>query len=169
MLTIRNAREEDVAILTEIGLRAWAQAIGPIGGNEEIRDNAITAFSSFVSQSWLTIVVVDENGQAVAWAARENLDEVITDFWVDPDHQRRGIGAMLLQEMEAEIRNHGFDEVRLETHALNSDAVTFFERNGFHINWLSVAYSPKLDQDVQSVGMSKSLLADEGDTYGPGI
>lgn len=166
MLNIRNAREDDVAVLTEIGLRAWAQAMGPIGGNEEMQENASSAFASFVENSWLTIVVVEDNGQPVAWAARENLDEVITDFWVDPDHQRRGIGTALLQEMEKAIREQDFDMVKLETHALNNDAVSFFERNGFHINWLSVAYSPKLDQDVQSVGMSKSLLEEENGLYG---
>ncbi len=166
MLNIRNAREDDVAVLTEIGLRAWAQAMGPIGGNEEIRENAISAFSGFVESSWLTIVVVEENGQPVGWAARENLDEVITDFWIDPDHQRRGIGSALLREMEKVIRDQDFEMVKLETHALNNDAVSFFEKNGFHINWLSVAYSPKLDQDVQSVGMSKLLVENGSGVYG---
>lgn len=166
MLNIRNAREDDVAVLTEIGLRAWAQAMGPIGGNEDIRQNAVNAFAGFVESSWLTVMVAEENGVPVGWAARENLDEVITDFWVDPDHQRRGIGSALLQEMEKVIREQDFEMVKLETHALNNDAVSFFEKNGFHINWLSVAYSPKLDQDVQSVGMSKSLVEETSGLYG---
>jgi [ribosomal protein S18]-alanine N-acetyltransferase len=166
MYAIRNAREDEAQLLTDIGLRAWAQAMGPIGGSAELRDNAYSAFSNFAQTSWLTITVVELSGVVVGWAAREGLDDVITDFWIDPAHQRQGLGSALLQELEREIRHQGFVSARLETHAHNTDAVNFFEKNGYSVNWLSVAYAPKLDQDVQSVGMSKQLVVEERAGYG---
>ncbi len=166
MLTIRNAREDEAELLTEIGLRAWAQAMGAIGGSDALQESASSAFSNFVQSSWLTITVIEDNGVVAGWAAREGLDETISDFWIDPDHQRRGLGAALIGEVEKEIVHQGFATARLETHAHNTDAVTFFERNGYAVNWLSVAYAPKLDQDVQSVGMSKQLVAQEAEGYG---
>ena len=49
---------------------------------------------------------------------------------------------------------------------MNGDALKFFEKRGYSVNWLTVSYNPKLDRDVQSVGLSK-LLSDEGGTgYG---
>jgi len=48
--------------------------------------------------------------------------------------------------------------VRIETHAQNNEAIGFFEKHGYAIHWLSVAYSPKIDRDVQSVGLSKLLV-----------
>lgn len=166
MHTIRNARQDEADILTDIGLKAWAQAMGPIGGSEELRDNALSAFSNFTQASWLTITVVEVGGGVVGWAAREGLDEVITDFWIDPAYQRQGHGTALLSELEGEILHQGFLSAKLETHAHNTDAVNFFEKNGYSVNWLSVAYAPKLDQDVQSVGMSKQLAVPETAGYG---
>jgi ribosomal-protein-alanine N-acetyltransferase len=166
MTIIRNAREDEAPLLTDIGLRAWAQAMGAIGGSAELRDNAYSAFSNFTQSSWLTITVVEVGGGVVGWAAREGLDEVISDFWIDPAHQRQGLGSALLQELEGEILKQGFMAARLETHAHNTDAVHFFEKNGYSVNWLSVSYAPKLDQDVQSVGMSKQLAVEETTGYG---
>ena len=154
---IRNAREDEIQILTNIGLRAWAQAVGPIGASDELQENAARAFTDFVRSSWLKITVVEDDGVPAGWAAREALDDKITDFWIDPQHQRRGLGSALLQAEEAQVRHGGFESIRLETHAHNTDAVSFFEKNGYRINWLSIAYAPKLDQDVQSVGMTKEL------------
>lgn len=167
MISIRNARDDETGILREIGVRAWQQAVAPIGASAEMHDNAERAFENFTRSSWLTITVAELDGTIAGWAAREALDEVITDFWVLPDCQRQGVGTALLQEVEGEILRQGFDMARLETHARNTDAVGFFEKNGYAINWLSIAYSPKLDQDVQSVGLSKQLAAEHADTYGP--
>lgn len=166
MFHIRNAREDDVEIITDIGLRAWAQAMGPIGGTDELQNNAFRAFSDFVRSSWLRITVIEDDGVVAGWAARGELDDHITDFWIDPAHQRKGLGSALLSAEEEEIRHGGFEAARLETHAHNTDAVSFFERNGYHVNWLSIAYAPKLDQDVQSVGMTKQLVATPSAAYG---
>ena len=166
MPTIRNAREGEADLLTEIGLRAWAQAMGPIGGSEDLRVNALDAFSYFTRYSWVTITVIEETGVAAGWAAREGLDETVTDFWIDPSFQRRGLGTALLRDIERQILDQGLDIVRLQTHAQNSDAVSFFEKNGYAINWLSISYSPKLDQDVQSVGLSRWLVAAPSGEYG---
>ncbi|MDO1581874.1 GNAT family N-acetyltransferase [Rhizobium oryzicola] len=166
MLTIRIAREDEAAKLTDIGLRAWEQAMEPIGTRSDLRENALNAFAGFTQNAWLTISVADLNGDVVGWAAREGLDEKITDFWVDPDFLRQGVGSALLADIETQIRDQGFEEARLETHAQNTSAVQFFEKHGYRVSWLSVSYSPKLDQDVQSVGLAKHLVTEEADGYG---
>ncbi|MEB2846055.1 GNAT family N-acetyltransferase [Rhizobiales bacterium RZME27] len=167
MISIRNARDDETAILREIGVRAWEQAVAPIGATAEMRANAEIAFENFTRSSWLTITVAELDGAVAGWASREGLDDTITDFWVHPAFQRQGVGTALLAEIEDEIVRQGFVVARLETHARNTDAVGFFEKNGYAINWLSVAYAPKLDQDVQSVGLSKQLAVEEPATYGP--
>lgn len=167
MATIRNAREDDVDILAEIGFRSWEKAMVLIGEMSDMRDNARMAFRSFAESSWLTINVVEQHGNVAGWAAREKLDELITDLWIDPHYQRQGLGGALLAEIEAEIVHQGFEVARIETHARNTEAVGFFEKYGYSVNWLSVAYSPKIDRDIQSVGLSKQLVSDDPGTYGP--
>lgn len=167
MAAIRNAREDEVGILAEIGFRAWEKAMISIGEMTDMRLSAWTAFQNFTRSSWLTITVVEQGGTVAGWAAREKLDELISDFWIDPASQGQGLGKALLEQVEGEIVHQGFEIARVETHAQNAEAVGFFEKHGYSINWLSISYSPKIDHDVQSVGLSKRLVTEEPDTYGP--
>lgn len=167
MVTIRNAREDEAEILAEIGLRAWEKAMSAVGDMQGIHANARAAFDNFTRSAWLTITVIEQAGNLAGWAAREALDELISDFWIDPPFQGQGLGAKLLAAIEADIVHQGFTTARVETHARNDEAVGFFEKHGYRINWLSAAYSPKLDSEVQSVGMSKQLVEEERETYEP--
>jgi ribosomal-protein-alanine N-acetyltransferase len=167
MVTIHNAREEDAEVLAEIGFRAWEKAMISIGETTDMQDSARSAFENFARSSWLTITTVEQHGTIAGWAAREKLDELISDFWIDPQFQGQGLGRALLAEIEAEIVHQGFDVARVETHARNDEAVGFFEKHGYAVNWLTIAYSPKIDRDVQSVGLQKRLVAERQDTYGP--
>lgn len=167
MATIRNAREDEAGILSEIGLRAWEKAMSSVGDMAGIRENARAAFDNFTQSAWLTITVVEHGGALAGWAAREKLDELISDFWIDLPFQRQGLGKALLAVVESDIVRQGFVSARVETHALNEQAIGFFGRNGYRINWLSATYSPKLDREVQSVGLSKELVETAPETYGP--
>ncbi|MCJ9752963.1 GNAT family N-acetyltransferase [Neorhizobium sp. BETTINA12A] len=167
MTHIRNAREDEVDILAEIGFRSWEKAMMSIGEMTDMRSGARTAFQNFTRSSWLTITVIEQGGNVAGWAAREKLDELISDFWIDPSFKGQGLGRALLVEIEAEIVHQGFEVARVETHARNTEAIGFFEKQGYSINWLSTSYSPKIDRDVQSVGLSKRLVLEAPDTYGP--
>ncbi|MBB3310554.1 ribosomal-protein-alanine N-acetyltransferase [Rhizobium sp. BK196] len=169
MIHIRNARESDTALLSEIGLRAWQRAMALIGESDAMTDGARTAFRTFVDNNWLTITVVEQNGQAAGWAAREGLDETISDFWIDPSFNRQGLGTALLEHIESDIFEQGFEEAAMQTHSGNTEAISFFQKHGYAIHWLSVAYNPKLDRDVPSVGLSKHLGPQEQEGYGPGF
>ncbi|SFB61132.1 ribosomal-protein-alanine N-acetyltransferase [Rhizobium sp. NFR07] len=166
MATTRNAREDEVDVLAEIGFRAWEKAMESIGEMTDMRDSALSAFRNFARSSWLTITVVEQHGYQAGWAAREHLDELISDFWIDPHYRRQGLGKALLAEVESEILRQGFEAARIETHAQNSEATGFFEKHGYRINWLSIAYSPKIDRDVQSVGLTKALVEAPPAAYG---
>ncbi len=167
MASIRNAREDETGTLSEIGLRAWEKAMSSVGEMAGIRDNARLAFDTFTRSAWLTISVIEQGGVIAGWGAREKLDELISDFWIDPPYQRHGLGSALLASIESDIVRQGFDTARIETHARNDEAVAFFEKHGYRINWLSATYSPKLDREVQTVGLTKVLVEEAAGTYGP--
>ncbi|MBO9654160.1 N-acetyltransferase [Agrobacterium sp. SOY23] len=166
MIVIRNAHEQEAEVLAAIGLRAWRQATAALGITPTLYDNAASAFSNFTRSSWLAIRVAEFGGAVAGWAAREHFNETISDFWIDPDFQRRRIGTLLLADMERLIRERGFDAILLETHAQNEPAVAFFRHHDYSIRWLSVSYAPKLDRDVQSVGLQKQLVEAESGLYG---
>lgn len=166
MITIRKAREEDGELLTEIGMRAWRKAMASVGEATEMAANARDAFARFAADGWLTIMIVEASGVAVGWAAREDMDETITDFWIDPGFEGQGFGTALLAAVEEGVKAQGLSVARLQTHAMNSDALKFFGKHGYTVNWLTVTYNPKLDRDVQSVGLSKSLAEASRAGYG---
>lgn len=158
MPIIRTARQEEADLLAEIGLRSWEKAMIPVGDTRPLLANARMAFQNFTRSRWITISVVEAGGVAAGWAAREELDENITDFWIDPQYQRQGLGSALLEVVENEIRDRGFESAALETHAKNREAVDFFQKHGYTVHWLTVTYNPKLDRDVQTIGLSKQLV-----------
>ncbi|KQW30835.1 acetyltransferase [Rhizobium sp. Root274] len=166
MITIRKARQEEAETLAEIGLRAWQKAMIPVGETLDMTENARNAFLRFARDGWICITVIEKSGQPAGWAAREDLDETITDFWIDPDFEGQGLGTELLAAVEAEIVDKGFSKASLQTHAMNAQALRFFKKHGYAVNWLTVTYNPKLDRDVQSVGLSKQLAQQETRGYG---
>ncbi|MBB4507504.1 N-acetyltransferase family protein [Rhizobium johnstonii] len=166
MIHIRNARDGEAELLSEIGLRAWQNAMASIGESDAMIDAARNAFRNFVENDWLTITVVEQNGQVAGWAAREGLDETISDFWIDPVFTRQGLGSALLVRIEKEIADQGLGKAAMQTHSGNSEAIGFFRKHGYSIHWLSVAYNPKLDRDVPSVGLTKQLVSDSQGAYG---
>lgn len=169
MIHIRNAREGETEILTNIGLRSWRKAMGSVGGSEAMLESASDAFSNFTRDVWLTITVVELNGEITGWAAREALDETISDFWIDPDYLRQGLGSALLARIEQDVLGQGLEKVSLQTHADNGEAIGFFKAHGYAIHWLSVVYSPKLDRDVPTLGLAKTLVDSSDGTYGSGL
>lgn len=166
MVTIRKARQDDAEFLTGIGLRAWRKAMTSVGEAAEMIANARDAFASFTQEGWITITIVETSGIIAGWAAREDMDETISDFWIDPNFEGQGLGSALLVALEDEMRAQGFSVARLQTHAMNADALNFFEKKGYSVNWLTISYNPKLDRDVQSVGLSKSLSDEPATGYG---
>ncbi len=167
MITVRNAREEDVLAIVEIGVRAWEQAVVGVADLQVRRDHARNAFQQFLGQHWLRVSVAEFDGGLAGWASRESLDDEITDLWVDPTHQKKGVGAALLAVMEAEIIAADFEAARLQTHARNTAAVGFFQKHGYSVSWLSVDYSERLDRDVESIGLRRQLVEDVPIGYGP--
>lgn len=166
MFVIRAAREEDITMLAQVGLRAWEKATSEIGMSDALKENARMAFANFTHSSWLSIRVAEHEGTLVGWTARENFDDTITDFWVDPQFERLGIGRALLSDMEDQLRLQHYDVAKLESHAQNQVAINFFRKHGYSVSWLSVNYAPKLDRDVQSIGLAKNLNPTPVSDYG---
>lgn len=65
---------------------------------------------------------------------------VIHWLLVDPVWRRRGVGRLLISQLEQAAWSDGWREVHLETHARWTDAVTFYQ---------SIGYSPARDCSVR--------------------
>lgn len=155
MVAIRYARESEIRLLTAIGLRAWEEAVAGLADIDKMRQVAERAFETFLAAHWHTVLTVENDGAICGWAAREDNDGHISDLWIDPALQGHGFGSALLSDLERRILAEGFGDALIKTHAQNARAIAFFRKHGYSINWLSTAYAPKLDRNVESIGMTK--------------
>ncbi|MCY0146545.1 GNAT family N-acetyltransferase [Hoeflea sp. G2-23] len=158
MLAIRPANSADAQHLARIGLAAWEAAVGAWGEDaDRLRDNAEAAYYDFCTRFWPDILVAEWNGDLAGWGSCEKADDFITDLWVDPAFQGRGLGTGLLEVIEGQIKQRGYPAARLETHARNAGAIRLYKRLGYRVKAYLVTYSDVLDEDVDKVEMIKDF------------
>ncbi|MAY63802.1 MAG: GNAT family N-acetyltransferase [Rhizobiales bacterium] len=158
MLSLRPASSSDVPRLAEIGLSAWELAVSDWGENPEtLRESAEAAYANFCTEHWTEILIGEWDGETAGWGACENADDLVTDLWVLPAFQSRGIGTRLLAHLEQEIAKRGYHHARIDTHAGNLRAIKLFKELGYHVHAYAVSYTPVLDRDVDKVEMIKTF------------
>lgn len=161
LIAIRPATSAEAQDLAEIGLAAWEKAIRVWGEDaERLRENAREAYYDFCTRCWPDILVAEWHGDVAGWGSCEKADDFITDLWVLPEFQNRGIGTALLEEIEAGIIERGFPSARLDTHARNIAAIRLFKRLGYRVKTYFVTYSDPLDEDIDKVEMIKEFQPD---------
>lgn len=157
MISVRVARENEIPDLTAVGLDAWERAVFGLADVKSMRRIAELSFLSFLRSQWFAVSVIETGGVVAGWAAREDNDGSISDLWIAPALQRSGFGSLLLTDLERAIKADGFEASTVKTHAQNRQAIGFFHKHGYSVSSLSTAYAPKLDRDVESIGMTKML------------
>lgn len=145
-MLIRVASESDVAELSAIGARVFWDAYGGTAPDEEIEGYV----SSFFSEAYIRNEIVRpevtyhmavENEQCAGLVkvrdskVPELIDAAATmevqQLYVSMDFQRRGIGALLLDEAVATAKNKGVDGLWLSVWEDADWATNFYEKYGF--------------------------------------
>jgi ribosomal-protein-alanine N-acetyltransferase len=157
-VTLRRARPEEAVALGDIGFAAWAASAFAVADAGRVdRGKLLAEFRAFgVNYAPMTLVA-EADGQLLGWGAREDSNQLISDMWVAPAAQSKGVGGLLLAALVEEIRAAGFALAELETLASNQQAVGFYQRQGFSVVWRREKFSPSLGYAIDKVGMNKSL------------
>lgn len=81
----------------------------------------------------------DEEYHKCRWEFDDETACVIHRLCVLPDVQNRGIGEKILCHIEEQLRNSGFESVRLDVFSENPYAIRLYQKNGFikrgHVDW----------------------------------
>lgn len=131
-LEIRRYDPEDAKRVWEIHERALRAS--PV---EFVEDAAADDDLDRISEEYLDtggeflVGLIDDEIVAVGGFKRhdENTAE-LRRMRVHPDHQRQGYGERLLNELEARLRERGFDRVSLETNSRLLAAQRLYETHG---------------------------------------
>lgn len=153
-LTLRCGQPGDVDALVQLATAAMATSIGKLDDFAGREADIYVAFTRFITDALDQVIVAEQQGTLLGFAATEGRSDEISDVWVEPAHQGKGIGAILLAACEAQIKQWGFSCSWLTTHAQNTRASNFYRTHGYAL--LNVHTAPS--ESLSGVSYPKALL-----------
>ncbi|SMF51225.1 ribosomal-protein-alanine N-acetyltransferase [Xaviernesmea oryzae] len=149
----------DHAAVDRVGFAAWqsSDAFKGIDLDSDVIERTRQAFAVFPAETDAEVHVAELDGIVVGWGARDRAPDYISDLWVDPAHQGRGIGKALIERLCERIRADGHENVRIDTQGRNTGGIRLYERCGFSITWRGIEHSKSMGIDLEKVHLEKPL------------
>ena len=158
MIAVRNAKSEEMAVLGEIGLAAWRKGIMPLVSEDVVaRITADNPFLPFLRDMGPRVRVAVSDGAPAGLGACEHGDDYISDVWVSPDFEGRGIGSALLSALETEIAARGHTHARLHVAAANERALRLYQHRGYREIWRGTVQDAVLGIPLEKFELAKDL------------
>lgn len=162
----RTMTDADRTGVADIGFSSWqANRL-----YQEWFDPAVEARTQSWLKDWVQnpkcdVVVCVVNGTVVGWGARDNYEDpgcgaaldYISDLWVDPGTQGRGIGSALLSALMDRMRADRLDRARIEVAQANLRAIDLYVRQGFRETWRGVKMSETLGLPLPRILLERTL------------
>ena len=142
-LIIRPYKSDDYEAVTIVWRRAREQAFPDFQRRKVHTFKEDQAYFRDVILVNNDIWIVDVDGQPKAFMAIAG--DFIDQFYVDPDHQRLGLGKKLLDYAKSLSPEH----LRLYTLQINTNGRAFYEKNGFRVVKLGISPAPESEPDVE--------------------
>ena len=125
-ISIRPARIADASEFGTVGYAAWLRGIGVHVSPEAHERISPEIFASFARTNVDQIVVAEDDDTILGFAATEDDDNYLSDHWVSPNYEGRGIGTALLSVLETTIANRGYDTAEMEVLTRNERALSLY-------------------------------------------
>ena len=136
---VRTAGKRDVEAVSHLLAETWHATYDGIYGEARVAEitaswHSPAALAPRVSRPQSEFVVADDGERlgGMAYAASSDADRklvILHQLYVRPDCQGRGIGQVLLREIEDAFPDA--ERLRVEVEAANEPAVGFWRANGF--------------------------------------
>jgi ribosomal protein S18 acetylase RimI-like enzyme len=135
---VRTAGERDLAAVRDLLVETWHATYDSIYGAERVRAitdewHSAASLKARLARPNSEFLVADDGkrigGMAFAAATNDLAVILLHQLYVRPDCQRKGIGKLLLDEIEESFPEAKI--LRLEVEEANDAAVLFYRMNGF--------------------------------------
>jgi len=161
----RTMTDADRTGVADIGYSSWlANRLYQEWFDPAVETRARTWLQDWVKDPKCDVVVCILDGEVVGWGARDRYDDTeaddldyISDLWVSPDTQGRGIGSALLNELMDRMRAEGLKRARIEVAQANLRALDLYVRQGFRETWRGVKMSETLGLPLQRILLERPL------------
>ncbi|WP_272869312.1 GNAT family N-acetyltransferase [Agrobacterium tumefaciens] len=158
-LKLRPMNEADRDAVGFVGFAAWRSGEA---FDESYLDPAVIEwvrgeFENFAKSPTGDIAVAEIDGIVVGWGACDAAPHHISDLWVDPNWQGKGIGKALILHFLDRMRAQGLPLATIDTHAGNQTAIGLYERCGFQIVWRGMEWSDIMKVELEKVKLERRL------------
>lgn len=135
---VRTASGRDLEAVRDLLIETWHATYDPIYGAERVTRitdewHSIAALQARLDAPMSEFLVADDGRTIGGMAFADTVDDgktvTVRQLYVRPDHQGRGIGGMLLDEVEGCFPDAV--RIRLEVETRNEKAVAFYVAQGF--------------------------------------
>lgn len=149
----------DHAVVGLVGFAAWrsSDAFEDVYLDPQVIDRLRGQFTIFPMETTGDLHVASLDGAIVGWAARDGARDCISDLWVDPNYQGRGVGRTLILRLLDIIGAEDHPLARIQTHAKNGAAIRLYQRCGFIIVWRGREFSKSMGTELEKVHLEKAL------------
>lgn len=128
---VRPAEIDDVNVMTEISIVAKQSNGYDDAFMDACRDELmITVASLCQGEYWVACDGDQIVGCASLCLDKDHRSGIVHSFFIDPDHQGRGVGRMLWDQLLARAHAYGMSNVRLDA---DPNAVPFYLAMGFSV------------------------------------
>ncbi|MBS1778127.1 MAG: GNAT family N-acetyltransferase [Bacteroidetes bacterium] len=131
MITIRNARSSDVGFIYDSICILEEKEL------DKFRFEQILEFN--LSSPVYIYLVAEDNGKLIGLLTchaqqllhHSNWVYEIQEMFVLPEYRIKGVGAMLIKELESRLAGKDFDVLEVSSNVMRTQAHAFYERHGF--------------------------------------
>lgn len=99
-----------------------------------------------VQPEMFLVAIIDGVVAGTVMAGYEGHRGWVNYLAVSPDHQRRGVGRAMMQEVERLLRAAGCPKINLQVRATNQSVIAFYKAIGFVVDDV-ISMGKRLEQD----------------------
>lgn len=115
-------------------------------------------FALFAATRRAEVVVTEIGGAIAGFAGTELGDNYISDVWVSPDHEGRGVATALIAAVEAVIRGRSFYCFEIEVLSASERALRLYRHLGYEITWEGSRDDPALALELPKTRLRKTVV-----------
>tara|TARA_E500000318_G_scaffold86264_3_gene82632 strand:- start:327 stop:806 length:480 start_codon:yes stop_codon:yes gene_type:complete len=156
-ILIRGATAADADVAGRAAHAAWLKGIAPLVPAGTSGRVSASDFVSFVRELPEQVLIAERGGEIAGIGACEHGDNHISDIWVAPPHEGKGLGAALVRALEKRIAARRYQHVTISVLSDNERAFALYRHLGYRITAEGLSYDRYLLVDLMTSHLEKRL------------